>query len=88
VTCTPEKHWKSSQMQHSARCCAPPPGLCTDNGITATWNGTERVRAGLGVLHDVEDIRNEPKCPLGLDISRGVAEAAIKVPRLKWHFDL
>uniref|UniRef100_A0A8C6GF50 N(6)-L-threonylcarbamoyladenine synthase n=1 Tax=Mus spicilegus TaxID=10103 RepID=A0A8C6GF50_MUSSI len=61
----------------------PPPRLCTDNGIMIAWNGIERLRAGLGVLHDVEDIRYEPKCPLGVDISREVAEAAIKVPRLK-----
>lgn len=61
----------------------PPPRLCTDNGIMIAWNGIERLRAGLGILHDVEDIRYEPKCPLGIDISREVAEAAIKVPRLK-----
>ncbi|XP_028621588.1 probable tRNA N6-adenosine threonylcarbamoyltransferase, mitochondrial isoform X2 [Grammomys surdaster] len=64
----------------------PPPRLCTDNGIMIAWNGIERLRAGLGVLHDVEDIRYEPKCPLGVDISREVAEAAIKVPRLKMAF--
>ncbi|XP_059134148.1 tRNA N6-adenosine threonylcarbamoyltransferase, mitochondrial isoform X2 [Peromyscus eremicus] len=61
----------------------PPPRLCTDNGIMIAWNGIERLRAGLGILHDVEDIRYEPKCPLGVDISKEVAEAAIKVPRLK-----
>ncbi|OBS67826.1 hypothetical protein A6R68_03633 [Neotoma lepida] len=61
----------------------PPPRLCTDNGIMIAWNGIERLCAGLGILHDVEDIRYEPKCPLGVDISKEVAEAAIKVPRLK-----
>lgn len=61
----------------------PPPRLCTDNGVMIAWNGIERLRAGLGILHDVEDIRYEPKCPLGVDISKEVAEAAIKVPRLK-----
>ncbi|XP_063123128.1 tRNA N6-adenosine threonylcarbamoyltransferase, mitochondrial isoform X2 [Rattus norvegicus] len=39
----------------------PPPRLCTDNGIMIAWNGIERLRAGLGILHDVEDIRYEPK---------------------------
>nr|XP_020027994.1 probable tRNA N6-adenosine threonylcarbamoyltransferase, mitochondrial [Castor canadensis] len=61
----------------------PPPKLCTDNGIMIAWNGIERLRAGLGILHDVEGIRYEPKCPLGVDISKEVGEAAIKVPRLK-----
>ncbi|XP_051009735.1 tRNA N6-adenosine threonylcarbamoyltransferase, mitochondrial [Acomys russatus] len=61
----------------------PPPRLCTDNGIMIAWNGIERLRAGLGILHDVEDVRYEPKCPLGVDISKEVADAAIKVPLLK-----
>ncbi|XP_044097083.1 probable tRNA N6-adenosine threonylcarbamoyltransferase, mitochondrial isoform X2 [Neovison vison] len=61
----------------------PPPRLCTDNGIMIAWNGIERLRAGVGVLHNTEGIRYEPKCPLGVDISEEVGEAAIKVPRLK-----
>ncbi|XP_054977784.1 tRNA N6-adenosine threonylcarbamoyltransferase, mitochondrial isoform X2 [Sorex araneus] len=61
----------------------PPPRLCTDNGVMIAWNGIERLRAGLGILHDAKDIRYEPKCPLGIDISKEVGEAAIKVPRLK-----
>uniref|UniRef100_A0A8C0HY58 N(6)-L-threonylcarbamoyladenine synthase n=1 Tax=Balaenoptera musculus TaxID=9771 RepID=A0A8C0HY58_BALMU len=61
----------------------PPPRLCTDNGIMIAWNGVERLRAGLGILHSTEGIRYEPKCPLGADISKEVGEAAIKVPRLK-----
>ncbi|GAB5575825.1 probable tRNA N6-adenosine threonylcarbamoyltransferase [Prionailurus iriomotensis] len=61
----------------------PPPRLCTDNGIMIAWNGIERLRAGLGILHNTEGIRYEPKCPLGVDISKEVGEAAIKVPRLK-----
>ncbi|XP_070331986.1 tRNA N6-adenosine threonylcarbamoyltransferase, mitochondrial isoform X2 [Odocoileus virginianus] len=61
----------------------PPARLCTDNGIMIAWNGVERLRAGLGILHNTEGIRYEPKCPLGVDISKEVGEAAIKVPRLK-----
>ncbi|XP_019596311.2 tRNA N6-adenosine threonylcarbamoyltransferase, mitochondrial isoform X2 [Rhinolophus sinicus] len=61
----------------------PPPKLCTDNGIMIAWNGIERLRAGLGILYNTEGIRYEPKCPLGIDISKEVGEAAIKVPRLK-----
>uniref|UniRef100_A0A8C6FJA8 N(6)-L-threonylcarbamoyladenine synthase n=1 Tax=Moschus moschiferus TaxID=68415 RepID=A0A8C6FJA8_MOSMO len=61
----------------------PPPRLCTDNGVMIAWNGIERLRAGLGILHNTEGIRYEPKCPLGVDISKEVGEAAIKVPRLK-----
>ncbi|XP_025858455.2 tRNA N6-adenosine threonylcarbamoyltransferase, mitochondrial isoform X1 [Vulpes vulpes] len=61
----------------------PPPRLCTDNGIMIAWNGIERLRAGVGILYNTEGIRYEPKCPLGVDISEEVGEAAIKVPRLK-----
>uniref|UniRef100_A0A8D0UNS8 N(6)-L-threonylcarbamoyladenine synthase n=1 Tax=Sus scrofa TaxID=9823 RepID=A0A8D0UNS8_PIG len=61
----------------------PPPRLCTDNGIMIAWNGVERLHAGLGILYNTEGIRYEPKCPLGIDISKEVGEAAIKVPRLK-----
>ncbi|NXK37938.1 OSGP2 protein, partial [Piprites chloris] len=39
----------------------PPPRLCTDNGVMIAWNGIERLRAGLGVLHRTDGIRYEPK---------------------------
>ncbi|KAJ7416198.1 putative tRNA N6-adenosine threonylcarbamoyltransferase, mitochondrial [Willisornis vidua] len=61
----------------------PPPRLCTDNGVMIAWNGMERLRAGLGVLHSTDGIRYEPKAPLGIDISKRVEEESIKVPTLK-----
>ncbi|XP_029874952.1 probable tRNA N6-adenosine threonylcarbamoyltransferase, mitochondrial isoform X1 [Aquila chrysaetos chrysaetos] len=61
----------------------PPPRLCTDNGVMIAWNGVERLRAGLGVLHSTDGIRYEPKAPLGIDISKRVEEDSIKVPKLK-----
>ncbi|XP_027492584.1 probable tRNA N6-adenosine threonylcarbamoyltransferase, mitochondrial isoform X1 [Corapipo altera] len=61
----------------------PPPRLCTDNGVMIAWNGIERLRAGLGVLHGTDGIRYEPKAPLGIDISKRVEEDSIKVPKLK-----
>ncbi|NXD24025.1 OSGP2 protein, partial [Spelaeornis formosus] len=39
----------------------PPPRLCTDNGVMIAWNGMERLRAGLGVLHTTAGIRYEPR---------------------------
>ncbi|XP_054828491.1 tRNA N6-adenosine threonylcarbamoyltransferase, mitochondrial isoform X2 [Eublepharis macularius] len=60
----------------------PPPRLCTDNGVMIAWNGIERLRAGLGVLHSIEGIKYEPKAPLGTDISEQVERAAIRVPKL------
>nr|XP_021499785.1 probable tRNA N6-adenosine threonylcarbamoyltransferase, mitochondrial isoform X1 [Meriones unguiculatus]XP_021499787.1 probable tRNA N6-adenosine threonylcarbamoyltransferase, mitochondrial isoform X1 [Meriones unguiculatus]XP_021499788.1 probable tRNA N6-adenosine threonylcarbamoyltransferase, mitochondrial isoform X1 [Meriones unguiculatus] len=55
----------------------PPPRLCTDNGIMIAWNGIERLRAGLGVLHDVEDIRYESNCKLKkLPVDNGIALVA------------
>nr|XP_013807750.1 PREDICTED: probable tRNA N6-adenosine threonylcarbamoyltransferase, mitochondrial isoform X1 [Apteryx mantelli mantelli] len=61
----------------------PPPRLCTDNGVMIAWNGIERLRAGLGVLHCTDGIRYEANAPLGIDISKRVEEDSIKVPRLK-----
>ncbi|XP_065416932.1 tRNA N6-adenosine threonylcarbamoyltransferase, mitochondrial isoform X2 [Chrysemys picta bellii] len=61
----------------------PPPRLCTDNGVMIAWNGIERMRAGLGVLHSTDGIRYEPKASLGIDISEQVGEVAIKVPSLE-----
>ncbi|XP_009501721.2 tRNA N6-adenosine threonylcarbamoyltransferase, mitochondrial isoform X1 [Phalacrocorax carbo] len=61
----------------------PPPRLCTDNGVMIAWNGIEKLRAGVGVLHSTDGIRYEPKAPLGIDISKRVEEDAIKVPKLK-----
>uniref|UniRef100_A0A663LSD2 N(6)-L-threonylcarbamoyladenine synthase n=2 Tax=Athene cunicularia TaxID=194338 RepID=A0A663LSD2_ATHCN len=61
----------------------PPPRLCTDNGVMIAWNGIERLRAGLGVLHSTDGIRYEPKAPLGIDISKRVEEYSIKVPKLR-----
>ncbi|XP_058665272.1 tRNA N6-adenosine threonylcarbamoyltransferase, mitochondrial [Ammospiza nelsoni] len=61
----------------------PPPRLCTDNGVMIAWNGIERLRAGLGVLHSTAGVRYEPRAPLGIDISKRVEEDSIKVPKLK-----
>ncbi|XP_036279071.1 probable tRNA N6-adenosine threonylcarbamoyltransferase, mitochondrial isoform X2 [Pipistrellus kuhlii] len=77
---------KALEIVADATQCAllcPPPRLCTDNGVMIAWNGIERLRAGVGILYDAEGVRYEPRCPLGVDISKEVGEAAIKVPRLK-----
>ncbi|XP_054579530.1 tRNA N6-adenosine threonylcarbamoyltransferase, mitochondrial isoform X5 [Eptesicus fuscus] len=77
---------KALEIVTDATQCAllcPPPRLCTDNGVMIAWNGIERLRAGVGILYDTGGVRYEPRCPLGVDISKEVAEAAIKVPRLK-----
>ncbi|XP_060683976.1 tRNA N6-adenosine threonylcarbamoyltransferase, mitochondrial isoform X1 [Hemiscyllium ocellatum] len=61
----------------------PPPKLCTDNGIMVAWNGVERLRAGIDVIHNPKEIRYEPKAPLGVNVSEQVKRAALKVPYLK-----
>uniref|UniRef100_UPI00398EC439 tRNA N6-adenosine threonylcarbamoyltransferase, mitochondrial isoform X1 n=2 Tax=Pristiophorus japonicus TaxID=55135 RepID=UPI00398EC439 len=65
----------------SLRC--PPPKLCTDNGIMIAWNGIERLRAGIDVLHNSKAIRYEPKAPFGINFSEQVKKAALRVPYLK-----
>uniref|UniRef100_A0A803T392 N(6)-L-threonylcarbamoyladenine synthase n=1 Tax=Anolis carolinensis TaxID=28377 RepID=A0A803T392_ANOCA len=66
----------------------PPPRLCTDNGVMIAWNGIERLSAGLGIFHNTEGIRYEPKAPLGIDISDQVKEASIRVTTLDFTSDI
>uniref|UniRef100_T1JHI2 N(6)-L-threonylcarbamoyladenine synthase n=1 Tax=Strigamia maritima TaxID=126957 RepID=T1JHI2_STRMM len=56
----------------------PPPKLCTDNGIMIAWNGLERLKNGIGVTMNVDNIEVEPKCGLGIDIRDRVKNADIK----------
>ncbi|XP_056144837.1 tRNA N6-adenosine threonylcarbamoyltransferase, mitochondrial [Lampris incognitus] len=61
----------------------PPAKFCTDNGVMIAWNGVERLKEGKGILSHHEDVRYEPKAPLGVDITEEVKVAAIRVPSVK-----
>ncbi|XP_036401673.1 probable tRNA N6-adenosine threonylcarbamoyltransferase, mitochondrial [Megalops cyprinoides] len=61
----------------------PPSKFCTDNGVMIAWNGVERLRVGKGIMTHTDQIRYEPKAPLGTDITNQVKEAAIRTPSLK-----
>ncbi|XP_072301401.1 tRNA N6-adenosine threonylcarbamoyltransferase, mitochondrial [Eucyclogobius newberryi] len=65
------------------RLLCPPPQLCTDNGVMVAWNGVERLREKKGILSPDENVRYEPKAPLGVDFTAQVRAAAIKVPPVK-----
>jgi N6-L-threonylcarbamoyladenine synthase len=53
--------------EHKVAFAAPPPKLCTDNGVMVAWAGLERLRLG---LTDGLDARARPRWPL--DEVRGV----------------
>ncbi|XP_056389892.1 tRNA N6-adenosine threonylcarbamoyltransferase, mitochondrial [Hyla sarda] len=72
----------TDDMDMSLLC--PPPQLCTDNGVMIAWNGIERLRIGVGVVENADDIRYEPRALFGTDISEQVREASIKLPPLKF----
>lgn len=69
---------------HDYHLSVPPPHLCNDNGVMIAWNGVERYRENLGVLHwdDLDSVSILTKCPLGVDIREAVANAS--VTRLKY----
>lgn len=54
--------------------------LCTDNGIMIAWNGVERWMQDRNkyIAADIDDIRIEPKEPIGKNLIQKVSEANIK----------
>ncbi|XP_054712242.1 tRNA N6-adenosine threonylcarbamoyltransferase, mitochondrial-like [Uloborus diversus] len=57
---------------------APPPRLCTDNGVMIAWNGIEKLKSNASISTDL-DVKLDPDCPLGIDIGESVKKAAIKI---------
>jgi N6-L-threonylcarbamoyladenine synthase len=49
--------------RHGFRLVAPPPELCTDNGVMVAWAGLERMRAGL-VADDALGVSPRSRWPL------------------------
>ncbi|XP_077978995.1 tRNA N6-adenosine threonylcarbamoyltransferase, mitochondrial-like [Glandiceps talaboti] len=70
--------------QYNYRLVCPPPKLCTDNGIMIAWAGMERLKQGIGIAEDPQNVRYEPRWPLGEDISESVAAARIPVPAIRF----
>ncbi|XP_059488823.1 tRNA N6-adenosine threonylcarbamoyltransferase, mitochondrial [Neocloeon triangulifer] len=62
---------------------APPPHLCTDNGVMIAWNGVERWRTQSGIADKLDDVDFYGKCPLGVDISQEVTDEDIKCKWIK-----
>lgn len=68
----------------------PPPKHCTDNGLMIAWNGIEKWLADPLNCADfnLDQIRTEPKCPLGKNYIENVTNAALsckwaKIPIMK-----
>lgn len=66
---------------------ATPARLCSDNGLMIAWNGLELYTASPAtVVEDLDSFRVEPRCSLGKDISLSVAQASIKLQKIKLKF--
>ncbi|CAL8104765.1 unnamed protein product [Calicophoron daubneyi] len=66
---------------------APPPRLCTDNGVMIAWrvlNGLLLRQAGSRVVNDPSTIDFQPRCPFGIDCRALVREANIKIKPIKF----
>lgn len=71
----------------SYRLVCPPPELCTDNGIMIAWAGMEHLKQGSGYAADPQQVRFEPREPLGRNISSEVTAARIDIKRFKFWTD-
>jgi N6-L-threonylcarbamoyladenine synthase len=71
-------------MEYTMFC--PPPKLCTDNGIMIAWNGVEKLKAGVGIVENPENMRYETRCPIGEDLSADVNKAGIRLPWIKFPY--
>uniref|UniRef100_A0A183SX19 N(6)-L-threonylcarbamoyladenine synthase n=1 Tax=Schistocephalus solidus TaxID=70667 RepID=A0A183SX19_SCHSO len=68
---------------YGMRLVAPPPRLCTDNGVMIAWNGALLHDAGLRIINDSTHVDFSPTAVLGEDIRDLVRKANIKVKPLK-----
>ena len=78
----------SSAVQRQApgwQLVAPPPRLCTDNGVMIAWAGVEYLKAGIAPLTSSEAVsmRYHPRLYFGEDISARYAEFTCRIKRPK-----
>ncbi|VDD75695.1 unnamed protein product [Mesocestoides corti] len=67
---------------YGMRLVAPPPRLCTDNGVMIAWNGVLLHSRGKRLECDPSMIDFTPRAPLGKDIRSLVSEACIRIKPL------
>lgn len=68
---------------YGMRLVAPPPRLCTDNGVMVAWNGALLHSRGKRIEYDPSVIDFSPRAPLGKDIRALVAKANIQIKPLQ-----
>merc|ERR1712227_722692 len=59
-------------------CIAPPPPLCTDNGVMIAWAGLEQWAISNHGTYDYDSIHIQPKCSFGEDKKEDLIRAEIK----------
>ncbi|XP_071811836.1 tRNA N6-adenosine threonylcarbamoyltransferase, mitochondrial-like [Apostichopus japonicus] len=82
------RHALSRLCDHTSyKLVCPPPKLCTDNGIMVAWAGMEHLKLGTGLADNPQEVRFEPREPLGVNIASAVAEARVDIKRFKFWAD-
>ncbi|KAM3185264.1 hypothetical protein ACTXT7_006730 [Hymenolepis weldensis] len=81
-------HFMRSELSRVAayygmRFTAPPPRLCTDNGVMIAWNGALLHSQGKRIEYNPGLIDFSPRAPLGRDIRAEVAAANIRIKPLQ-----
>ncbi|VDN96222.1 unnamed protein product [Rodentolepis nana] len=64
---------------YGMRFTAPPPRLCTDNGVMIAWNGALLHSQGKRIEHNPSLIDFSPRAPLGKSLREDVAAANIRI---------
>lgn len=74
--------------QFDVKSVRPNKNHCTDNGIMIAWNGVEKFKSNIDIVHDIYSLDIEGSCPIGINMIEQVKKSAIackwaKIPILK-----
>uniref|UniRef100_A0A5K4F0L5 N(6)-L-threonylcarbamoyladenine synthase n=1 Tax=Schistosoma mansoni TaxID=6183 RepID=A0A5K4F0L5_SCHMA len=74
---------------YNLRFVAPPPSLCTDNGIMIAWNGVLLQKENSSrIIEDISSVDFCPRSTFGVDCREDVKQANISIEPIKLSSDI